>query len=130
MFSKRELEGYLEIDHRESPGFTEEQARAARFGKTMPVGSALIQRSTITCSHCERIVVLNPDRARSRGYCPKCDRHVCDECETVRVVTGVCRPFKQVIDEFVEDVERGRTPRFLCAPADAPATPPPALILP
>lgn len=128
MFSKRELEGYLEIDHRDSPGFTEAEARAGRFGKTMPVGSKLIQRSTITCSHCERIVILNPDRTRSRAYCPKCDHYLCDECEVTRVVTGVCKPFKQVIDEFIDDVAKGRTPRFLCTAADpAPA---PALILP
>jgi hypothetical protein len=102
MFSKRELEGYLLIDHRESEGLNPTQARHAGFS-AMPVGrGAMFESPTINCSHCERLVVLNPDRTRSRGYCPKCDRYVCDQCEAERVRTGVCRPFKQVIDEFME----------------------------
>jgi hypothetical protein len=116
LFSKRSLEGYLEIDHRESPGLTPEQARAAsRFAcvPMLPVGAGqILKTSTINCSHCERLVVKNPARVRERGYCPKCDSYVCDWCEAERVRTGVCRPFKQVIDEFIDAAAKGK----LCLP--------------
>jgi hypothetical protein len=107
MFSKRELEGTLIIDHRQGEGISPEQAARAGHG-TMPVARGrLFESPTINCSHCEALVVLNPDRSRSRGYCPKCDRYVCDRCEAERVRTGVCRPFKQVIDRFMDAAAKG-----------------------
>lgn len=116
MFSKRELEGYLEIDHRESPGITPELA--AKVGRgTIPVPAGQIfKAATFNCSHCETLVVINPKRIRARGYCPKCDHDVCDFCEGERIRTGVCRPMKQIIEEFQEAAVKG--------------TPPPKLILP
>lgn len=111
MFSKRDgrmrtkkiHEGYVMIDHRLGEGITPEQAAAAGRG-TIPVAAGqLFESPTINCSHCQVMVVLNPDRSRSRGYCPKCDHYVCDTCEAERVRTGVCRPFStQVIDEFID----------------------------
>ena len=106
MFSKRELEGYLMSDHRESPGFTPGQAVIPGCD-ALPIGpGALFEAPTVNCSHCERLVVINPNRTRSRGYCPKCDHYVCDECEAARVKTGICRPFKQVIDEWWDEVSK------------------------
>lgn len=58
----------------------------------------MLEMATLTCSHCQNQVVLNPARTRARNYCPKCDHFVCDECELHRVQTGVCRPFTQVLD--------------------------------
>lgn len=109
MFSKRSLENYLEIDHRESPGFTPQEAHAAGLGG-LPIGrGTLFQSPTIHCSHCTAEVILRPDRTRSRGYCPKCDKYICDFCEAERVEKGVCRPFQQVIDEFMDQVAKGIT---------------------
>ena len=45
-------------------------------------GGGLFEAATTTCSHCQRIVVLNPDRTRERGYCRKCVHYICDECVT------------------------------------------------
>ena len=93
MRSLRSLEGYMLIDHSMSPGISDEMAVAAG----MPVGSGHIkfESATFTCSHCEVVVMLNPDRQRSRGYCPRCDHYVCDECEAKRVLSGGhCYPFK------------------------------------
>jgi hypothetical protein len=90
MFSKRSLEGYLLKDHRAS-------------------GGGMFESATLTCSHCQRQVILNPDRSRSRGYCPKCDHYVCDDCEEVRVQTGVCYTFKQRMDDFEKSVLKGAT---------------------
>ena len=66
MFSKLELENYLEIDHRASPGFTPEQAKLGRWGKPMPVGSKRFQLVSYTCCGCERQVVIRPERTRQR----------------------------------------------------------------
>lgn len=106
MFNRRSLESYLMIDHRESPGISEEEA--ARVKGTIPVGKGkLFESATVRCAHCWRHIVLNPLRTRERGYCPKCDRYVCDECEAVRVATGVCRPWQKVIDDFVDAAAKG-----------------------
>jgi hypothetical protein len=100
MTSQRDKEGYLRIDHRDSPGFTEEEAIAA--GRSCLIGQPrLFEAPTFTCSHCTRVVIMNPQRERSRAYCPKCDHLICDWCEAERVRTGVCRPFNQVIDEHL-----------------------------
>lgn len=89
---KRSHEGYLMIDH-----------RATR----VPGAPVFFESATITCSHCQRVVVLNPDRSRSRGYCPKCDHYICDECEAARVASGgACRPFEQIIEETQEAAVR------------------------
>lgn len=78
MPSKPRREGYLLIDHRNSPGVSEELIRAS--GKNAPViGSGQVFESgTVTCAHCNVVVVLNPNRTRPRGYCRKCDQYVCD----------------------------------------------------
>lgn len=61
---------------------------------------SVFESATVTCSHCQRQVVLNPDRTRERGYCPKCDHYVCDACEAIRVAAGgECKTFKQIMDE-------------------------------
>lgn len=106
MFSKRELEGYVMIDHRVGEGITQEQAAAAgRDTIAVPRGK-LFESATTTCSHCSRMVVLNPDRSRARGYCPKCDRYVCDDCETTRVLTGECTCLQWRLDKFYERVTK------------------------
>lgn len=106
-FSKRSQEGYLLLDHRASPGLTGDLVQKSGLG-TMPLGEgSVFESATITCSHCQRQVVLNPDRSRSRGYCPKCDHYVCDTCEVIRVETGQCRTYKQIMDEFEQSVLKG-----------------------
>lgn len=107
--NKRDLEGYIKIDHSESPGLAGADAFAAGRGKLNGlVGPGKVfEGSTYSCSHCARVVIINPDRTRARGYCPKCDRHVCDWCEEERVSTGVCRPMTQVIDEFMNNRIKG-----------------------
>ena len=90
MRSKQSQEGYLLIDH-----------RATHSG-------SLFESATVTCSHCQRQIVLNPNRSRDRAYCPKCDHYICDSCELTRVQTGgTCKTFKQIVDETYELASRG-----------------------
>lgn len=87
-------ENYLIFDHR-------------ACGPTMGQ-PAVVELATKSCGHCQRQVIMNPGRVRYRPYCRKCDKYICDECEVVRVASGyACRPFKQVIDEYLERTTKG-----------------------
>lgn len=109
MFSRRELEGYVKIDHRESPGLTTEQLIAAHLPWNMPVGRGMVlEAPTFTCPHCQAVVIINPNRVRERAYCANCDRNVCDNCGAAMRVSGYeHKPFKQIIDEFMEQAAKG-----------------------
>ncbi len=103
MPSLRRREGYLEINHRFSPGTSE-----------VP-GGTVLEAATITCSHCQTVLIVNPLRNRERGYCGKCDHYVCDGCEAVRVSTGECRTMAKVFDELEKAVHRDIAPQFVPA---------------
>ena len=103
LFSLRENEGYVLIDHRESPGLTPEELAQAGSNPLMPVGRGRkFEAPTFTCHHCDRIVILNPLRNRDRGYCQKCHHQLCDNCETKKAVDGKCNSRERRIDEFLE----------------------------
>jgi hypothetical protein len=105
MFSKRSLEGYTLIDHRESPGIRPEDV--AHIPDAIAVGPGRrFESAHITCSHCQRGVVLNPLRTRERGYCRKCDKYICDLCTAELHNTGICRPYVQFVDELLEAAAR------------------------
>lgn len=95
MKSKRSHEGYLLIDNRHGPALTPEQA--AKTGKDIAgVGNrSVFESATITCAHCHKIVVLNPQRTRERGYCSRCDHYVCD----APTCNAVCTPRSAILDE-------------------------------
>lgn len=110
MTSKRSHEGYLLIDNRNNEGVPDELLRAAG----MPIGSGrgLFETKTITCSHCQVVVVLNPLRNRDRAYCRKCDHYICDKCGAAYGLSGgECFPYKKKVDEIQEqaalDEQRG-----------------------
>ena len=102
MFSRRETEGYVLIDHRDSMGLTEAERIEARLSPLMPIGKGQrLEAPTFCCSHCDRIVVMNPLRNRERGLCFKCDRMICDACVTVQAISGACNSRQKRIDEFL-----------------------------
>jgi hypothetical protein len=100
--SKFSQEGYLLLDNRQSPGISKEFIQAS--GKKVPFvpEGTLGEFSTITCSHCHAIVILNPLRNRTRGYCAKCDHFVCD-LPGCRVG---CFPMKKVLDLLQEKLSK------------------------
>jgi hypothetical protein len=101
--SKRSQEGSILIDHRASPGVAPEMSRYTNLPDG--AGRGIFESPTFTCSHCQRVVVMNPARTRSRGYCRKCDHYVCDNCEAKRVKSGgVCYTYKQYIDDISEEI--------------------------
>jgi hypothetical protein len=110
--SKRSLEGYVQVDHRNSPGVRPEDLPAElRFSCVAVPGGVNYESATITCGHCQAGVILNPDRSRERGYCPKCDRYTCDNCELVRRLSGgECRTFERFADDYLNGIAKGRIP--------------------
>lgn len=99
MRSQRSKEGYLLIDHRNSPGVPLEMILASgKFAPDVAAGAAgaVFESATITCSHCQVVVILNPDRGRPRNFCAKCDHYVCDKPGCVTQ----CIPMNQVFDEI------------------------------
>ena len=88
--TKRNHEGYLLIDHRDSPG-------------AGPVGKGQVfEAPTFCCSHCCAVVIINPLRTRSREYCAKCNHYICDTCGAIKAATGECKTFRQIIEETQE----------------------------
>jgi len=123
--------GFLEIDHRESPGIDPATLPAGFI--TAP-GGQLLERDTKSCRHCQRTVVLNPGRVRARAVCQKCYGYICDECEKVRAVTGQCVPFmlqldraEALIEKYAGDPEH---PKSLVTPADVSGQAAPTIAVP
>lgn len=98
MFSKRSLEGYLLVDHRDSPGI-EDQIGCG--------GGRLFEVATYSCCGCQRGIIKNPDRSRARNYCRAHDKYMCDGCALTYKVTGVHKSYKQVMDEHEAQVTNG-----------------------
>jgi hypothetical protein len=96
--SRREGE-YL-IDHRASPGISADDAAKARAatGIAFPVvpEGAIFETAVQTCSHCQRVIVMNPQRTRPRHYCAKCHHYVCDQA----ACNVGCYPYLQFLDDL------------------------------
>jgi hypothetical protein len=107
MLSKRDRENYIEIDHRESPGLTpDEAARAGLVGFELGAGTHF-KSATVTCTNCQKQVILNPMRTRDRSWCSKCDGYHCDDCSLVLKVTGECKPLMKLVEEVANAVLKG-----------------------
>jgi hypothetical protein len=116
--SKRSHEGYLLIDNRNNPGLSDELAQQA--GLPPGAGRGMVELPTITCSHCQQVLIVNRQRTRERAYCRKCDHYICDPCGAALSQTGICRPFKQIVDEAQEQaaLAEQRTQRGLILPSE------------
>lgn len=90
-------EGYLLIDNR-------------------CAGLGMAEHMTLTCSHCNALVVTNPQRVRERGKCKRCNSYICDGCAAEMALSGRCVTMAQKVDEVLEAVEAGREPTKLWLP--------------
>lgn len=85
--------GYLEVDQ--------------RAVEALPAGTPRhFEADTYTCSHCQAVVILNPERKRERYKCSGCSHHICDGCAAKRFEGAPCRTFAQVADEARERAAR------------------------
>ncbi len=102
--SLRDGLGYLEIDHRDSPGLTPADVAHVPGAVAVP-GGEQFETDVYQCTHCQRTVILHAPRERlaARGYCPKCDHYICNGCEKARMASGgQCVPFARVLDQAAE----------------------------
>ena len=100
MKSKRSYEGELFIDHRYSPGISEELVRKTNLPSG--AGQGVFEAPTFTCSHCQTVVVLNPLRNRERAWCRYCDHYICDDCGGILARTRECKTYTQFLEEIQE----------------------------
>lgn len=104
-FSQRRFEGYVLVDHSDSPGLSD--AEMAFMGDDLPPGAGRIkfEAPNFICPHCTKGVIMNPDRKRERAVCHGCEgRYLCDQCGAVAKVSNRHYPFAQVVDEVLEAV--------------------------
>lgn len=85
-------------------------------------GGRLFEADTYTCTHCNRVVVLNPERKRDRYKCRGCSHHICDECAAERMAGGECLTFTQRADRILEKLTRAQATRQAEAPSHPAAT--------
>jgi hypothetical protein len=102
--SNRSQEGYLLVDHRNSPGITQADLLTVPepMRQQFMATTGVFESPTMRCSHCGTMVVLNPQRTRARGYCAKCDHYICDGplCHLD------CAPFMQRVESTQEQAAR------------------------
>lgn len=96
--------GFFEIDHRDSPGLTAEDVAHVPGGIAVP-GGQHFERDAKQCSHCQRTVILEPTRVRTRALCPNCHEYICDPCEVLRLKFG-CVPFRKKLDQAASIAEK------------------------
>jgi hypothetical protein len=91
--------GYLMVDHRASPGLTEEAARQVGYDPALCREGKLFETDTMTCAHCKCAVVKNPLRQRERPHCSKCNHYVCDLCAAQMSHPDYSHtPFEKLVD--------------------------------
>lgn len=102
-------EGYLFIDHRASPGLTEDVAKKAGYDPFFCKEGKVFEAVTKACRHCRVSVIMNPDRVRARNYCVKCSGgYVCDLCaEAMRQPGYVHTSFEKLVDIAKECEAKG-----------------------
>jgi hypothetical protein len=80
-------QGYLELDHRNSPGLPEDFLARRHLPKE--AGRGVYEAETFTCGHHPGVVIVAPERMRrERVTCWKCDRWLCDRCAAIHKATG------------------------------------------
>jgi hypothetical protein len=95
--------GHFEIDQRAS-GIPVADASTTHF-----------EADTYTCSHCNYVVVLNPQRVRERYKCKSCNHNICDGCAAKAYAGEACLTMKQRVDEHLERVLRQPDPSPISA---------------
>lgn len=75
-------------------------------GPDSPFPAGVVERGTMSCAHCQAVVILNPQRVRDRHWCWNGDHYICDACSAVLAQTG-CLSAAQKIDLAMAHPGRG-----------------------
>jgi len=96
--------GYLQIDQR-------------NVHAPLPAGTQRhLETDTYTCSHCQKVVILNPNRTRERYKCTGCQHHICDTCAAEKFAGKQCKTFWQQANELLEKSVRQTNPSPIILP--------------
>jgi hypothetical protein len=95
-------EGYLLIDHRNSPGVPESVAVKSGLDPRYLREGKILESATVQCAHCLAVVIKNMLRKRERAYCAKCNQYLCDWCDIARQAPD----YTHICGEAVHDAIR------------------------
>lgn len=95
MRTKRSNEAYILIDHRNSPGISQEFVRANNLDIPAVSAGTQLESAMIVCGHCGTDVILNPNRSREREWCWNCDKYICDGCGVLKKLGEACSPLEK-----------------------------------
>lgn len=100
--------GYLMVDHRASPGLSEDVARQVGYDPKLVGEGKVYEADTLSCAHCRGSVVKNPFRTRAREHCSKCDAYICDGCGYLAAQPDyVHTPFAKIIEDHINQAVLG-----------------------
>jgi hypothetical protein len=109
MITQKSREGELFIDHRASPGMPKGFMRSLGLDAPDVIEGKMWVGATLTCCHCNAVVIKNHERKRSRGHCFKCDAYICDACEANKT----CTPFSKILDNEEKRIYRAEQNNLL-----------------
>lgn len=104
MRSIASTENYICIDNSGTPGIPEEVA----VSNGLPTWAARgkYEAAMYVCSHCQTMVIKNPDRMRDRVVCKGCSKVICDDCSAALWAGAPCKPWQAKIDEALEAADK------------------------
>jgi hypothetical protein len=94
-------------DHPTNLGYYMVDQRAT--GIPVCAGNMLMECATYTCTHCQRVVMMNDQRTRPRYKCFGCSHLICDPCaaEKLEKYGGRCVTYAQQLDEILTRETQG-----------------------
>lgn len=106
MRTKRSNEAYLLIDHRNSPGISQEFVQKNNLDVPVVGAGAVFETAMAICHCCGADIVLNPNRTRAREWCMEHDAYMCDRCALTRKLTGSCVSLRKKLDDLFQRLIR------------------------
>lgn len=106
MRTKQSDEAYVMIDHRNSPGISQEFMAANGLDGPAVGAGRVMESAMVVCGHCNTDVILNPNRSRNREWCWNCDKYICDKCALLKKLGHACSPFKAKLQEIYNRLTR------------------------
>lgn len=94
MKTKRSDEAYVLIDHRNSPGISQEFIQANGLDAPAVAAGTILESAMVVCGHCGTDVILRPERTREREWCWNCDKYICDNCGILKKLGESCSPLQ------------------------------------
>jgi hypothetical protein len=104
--TKRANEAYVLIDHRNSPGISQEFAHANRLPGPAVGGGKVFESAIAVCHSCGGDIILNPNRTREREWCMEHDAYLCDRCALRRKLTGECISLRKKLSDLYNRLVR------------------------